>query len=131
MNKYRVCKLVASYRCWCHCLKHEWMYSYNIFEWLWNILLCYKNPSMNEVPGLWKCCMGPLEAELILRSCTVEPMLDPPGDPCSGHSFDSFEANIWINRRILTHSRGVKSGHNLSTQHVNRSQTIIFYCLHQ
>lgn len=31
MNKYRVCKLVASYRCWCHCLKHEWMYSYNTF----------------------------------------------------------------------------------------------------
>jgi len=50
--------------------------------------LCYKNPEMNKAPGLWKCCMGPLEAGLILRRCTVEPMLDPPGEPCSGHSFE-------------------------------------------
>ncbi len=28
-------------------------------------------------------------------------------------------------------SPDIKSGHNLNTQHINRSQTIIFHCLHQ
>ena len=43
------------------------------------------------VPGLWKCCMLPREEVLIFRSCVVEPILEPPGEPCSGHSLGSLQ----------------------------------------
>lgn len=150
MNKYRVCKLVVSYRCWCHCLKHDWMYSYNTFDWLRNIVLWKPSDERSTWPVevLHGAFGGRADFAEVHRGAHVGPSWRPLlwpllwlfwGKYLKKQGNCIYHLLFWnANNEALAYGNitscfnpDVKSGHNLSTQHVNRSQTIIFHCLHQ